>query len=166
MAGGDNCEQCREHSGQLAKAEANKEAIGLLNGQLIAIVSGQHEIRETMAKFAGDMTSRVDYMEEKVDKMDHLTEAVLRLGIAVESSNAAIEQSNAENKVTLAKVLEILTKHETVMDGHATEIEALKLVPAKQALKLQDYIKGLFLAVFAGGIMTLLWEKAVSIWSK
>jgi len=160
VAGGDNCEQCREHSGQLAKAEANKEAIGLLNSQLIAIVSGQHEIREGVA----ELVSRVDYMEEKVDKMDHLTEAVLRLGIAVENSNAAIEQSNAENKVTLTKVLEILTKHETVMDGHATEIEALKLAPAKQALKWVDVIKGIFITVFAGGVVALLWDKAVSIW--
>jgi len=157
---GENCEQCREHSGQLAKAEANKEAIGLLNGQLIAIVSGQHEIREGVA----EIVSRVDYMEEKVDKMDHLTEAVLRLGIAVERSNDAIELSNAENKATLNKVLEILTKHEVRMDDHASEIQNLKLAPANGALKLIDVIKGIFVSVFAGGVMVLLWDKVVSIW--
>jgi len=156
--------KCFAHEAQLANMATLKESQQLLNSQLVAIVQGQHEIRENVMKSFTDLDNRVDYMEEKVDKMDHLTEAVLRLGIAVEKSNDAIELSNAENKATLNKVLEILTKHEVRMDDHATEIQNLKQAPANGALKLMDVLKGLFITVFAGGFIALLWDKAVSIW--
>jgi site-specific recombinase XerD len=144
----------------VARIDAVIESQKLLNYQQVEIVKGQHEMRED----ASELTNRVDYMEEKVDKMDHLTEAVLRLGIAVEKSNDAIEKSNAENKVTLNKVLEILTKHEVRMDDHANEIENLKLAPAKKALGLQDVIKGIFTTTFIGGVALLLWDRLITIW--
>jgi hypothetical protein len=130
-----------------------KEAVSLVNGQQTAIVQGQSSLRQTV----GEHTMVLENIMDKLDGMVDLTTAVTRMSIAIETSTI-------DTKHHLEKILDILAKQGAQLEQHAEDIQGLKLVPAKQALKLQDIIKGLFISVFAGGVLMLLWDKAVSVW--
>ena len=149
----DECRNCFDHSGQLIEIKNMKEAVSLVNGQQTAIVQGQSSLRQTV----GEHTMVLENIMDKLDGMVDLTTAVTRMSIAIETSTI-------DTKHHLEKILDILAKQGAQLEQHAEDIQGLKLVPAKQALKLQDIIKGLFISVFAGGVLMLLWDKAVSVW--
>jgi len=150
---GEDCRNCFDHSGQLIEIKNLKESVALVNSQQTAIVQGQGSLRQVV----GEHGKVLENIMDKLDGMVDLTTAVTRMSIAIETNTV-------DTKHHLEKILDILTEQGAQIKQHAEDIQGLKLVPAKQALKLQDILKGIFITVFAGGAMALLWDKVISVW--